>query len=120
MAMTEIEQDALTILELAVEAQNRSEQLGVDQVAGSLTGPAIQERVDLSPMRINNAVRFLETNGYLEILRTFGTAPFEFREIEATPLGRLEYQRSRLPPPGGGMELAAVGLKRSPVPVGSP
>jgi hypothetical protein len=119
---TEIEQDAYAILELLVEARNRSDSAGnIDQISGAMTGPELAQSLGLPAERINDAVSLLEINGYVERLRTFGTAPFDFREVEATPLGRLEHQRSNLNIDDTSRdESPGRALPRYPVPVGSP
>lgn len=120
---TEIEQDALRVLGSLVEARNQAEALKVDQFSEWVTGPQLEETLDLPPLRINDAVSLLEANGYAETVRTMGTSPFTFREVAATPLGSLEYQRSTLPGEVVQVERVAPAiapLPRSPIPVGSP
>ncbi len=46
-----------------------------------------------SASRINDAVALLEDEGYVETLKTFGTAPYAFNTVKLTPKGRLLYQR---------------------------
>ena len=70
---TQIEQDALRVLGLLVDARNQAEALKVDQVSEWVTGPQLQEILDLTPLRINDAVSLLETNGYVETVRAMGT-----------------------------------------------
>lgn len=48
-------------------------------------GPGLQEVTCLTPARISRAVRYLEYEGLVEPVRTIGTAPFDFRRVEATP-----------------------------------
>jgi len=48
----------------------------------------------MSPDRINDAVKILEASGYVKTLRALGTAPYDFRGVELTPAGRLEYEES--------------------------
>jgi hypothetical protein len=52
---------------------------------GCADGPALQEVTSLTPARISRAVQYLEYEGVVEPLQTVGTAPFDFRRVEATP-----------------------------------
>ena len=66
----------------------------------NLTGEGLREtlqssqQVDLSPQEINDAVEILQQNGYVQVIRTLGTAPYRFRGAELTSKGRLEYEQS--------------------------
>ncbi|MBC7173361.1 MAG: nucleotide-binding protein [Polyangiaceae bacterium] len=77
----------------------------------------LQER-ELDPAEINDAVEILERNGYVSVHRTLGTAPYSFRGVELTSMGRLEYensvQGSRSPEPTVGTstpDRASVGTR---------
>lgn len=127
--LTQIEQDAKRVLGFLVPRRDHADALGVDQISEWSTGPELAEELDLSPARVNDAVSFLEINGYAETINTFGTLPFTFREVRSTPLGRLEYQRSTLAPKleaaradeqVAGAQAVLAPLPRHPTPVGSP
>jgi hypothetical protein len=96
--------------------------MGVDQISEWVTASNLQEAVGLPTNQLNDAVSLLEVNGYAETVRTMGMAPYSFREVAATALGRVEHLRSQLPadavPERG--ERAGVAIRRNPVPVGSP
>lgn len=46
----------------------------------------------MDPDRINDAVKVLEQNGYVEVRRSLGTTPYRFSGVQLTPAGRLEYE----------------------------
>jgi TIR domain-containing protein len=50
----------------------------------SLRGPELQQLVPISPGRLNRAVSYLEDYGYIRVIKTFGTRPFDFRDAIAT------------------------------------
>jgi hypothetical protein len=60
---TEIEQDAATILELAVRKQDEADSHGGQN---DLSGQAINEATGLSLRRINDAVAVLRANNFLD------------------------------------------------------
>jgi hypothetical protein len=121
-SLSEIENDAITVLGFALERQNEARRLGVDQVSEDLSGPEIEEGTRLPPARINDAVALLRLNDYLEGLDWFGTAPYDFGQIRVTPLGRFEHQRAKASAPvrEGADRMAGRGLDRLPLPIGSP
>jgi hypothetical protein len=53
--------------------------------AKEANGPLLQETVQLPPGRLNRAVAYLDAYGHLRVLRAFGTAPFNFMRVIATP-----------------------------------
>ncbi len=89
-----------------------------------LTGNELQELTRLAPTQINDAVAILESSGLAEVLRTIGNHPFDFREVEATPRGRLEYQRLSVPAQQAEPGPAVSATGRLPIvpffPTGSP
>jgi hypothetical protein len=125
---TEIEQNAQRVLELLVDTRDRAEALSVDQVTEWLTGSEVAEACELPPSHVNDAVSLLELNSYAEVIKTFGTAPFDFNQVRSTPLGKREVQRARLAPKLEGDRREApedaspmvAPLARYPTPVGSP
>lgn len=50
----------------------------------SLRGPDLQQLIQISPGRLNRAVAYLEDYGYIRVIRTLGTRPFDFRDVLAT------------------------------------
>ena len=50
----------------------------------SLRGNELREAVPISPGRLNRAVAYLEDNGYVRVVKTFGTRPYDFRDVQAT------------------------------------
>lgn len=117
---TQMEQDASSVIKALAEYQQNGED---DESRGLyfLSGSELQGETGLAPPRVNDSVALLETNGYVNVVRTFGNQPFDFREVGLTPLGRYEYQRlfaTSVDQPrteAGGSELV-----KYPVPVGSP
>lgn len=53
----------------------------------------IQRDLGLDPLKINQAVEFLKSKGYVEWLRYLGTAPFVFGFVKLTSRGEYEFQR---------------------------
>jgi hypothetical protein len=55
-------------------------------IAGNneITGAELQRVLKLSPGRINRAVAYLEEYGLARVIRKLGTAPYDFREVNAT------------------------------------
>jgi DNA-binding MarR family transcriptional regulator len=91
---TTSEQDAFVVLEALVKQQIEAEEMSVDQVDSELNGEALREATGLDPHRINRAITLLVGEGYAEVVRSFGNAPYEFVSVRATPFGRVEYERS--------------------------
>jgi hypothetical protein len=129
MANTEIERDAMTILEVLSAAPR---DVYVDRVE-------IAKTSDLPPHRVNDAMALLVDAGKAEWIQTFGTAPFDFNSAMITSRGR--YERQRLQAALDGLRKAIVSTTpaastapsvvsteslsmdfgiRPPVPVGSP
>jgi hypothetical protein len=55
---------------------------------GAVSGSVISQKLDMEPVRVNMAVDYLESLGYVRCLRTMGCAPYTFTEVEATAQGR--------------------------------
>mgnify|MGYP006910750972 CR=1 FL=1 len=53
------------------------------------TGKEIQDGTDMIPADINDAIEIAENRGFLEVLKTLGTAPFKFHSVTITAEGRL-------------------------------
>jgi hypothetical protein len=49
-----------------------------------INGQRLAELTDLSPLRINRAVAYLEDYGLVRVVKVLGTAPFDFHEVLAT------------------------------------
>jgi len=58
-----------------------------------MRGKQLQEATNLSPIEINDAVKALEEQGYVDSLETYGTAPFEFNRVSINATGRLEFEQ---------------------------
>ena len=56
-------------------------------------GKEILSMTNLSPEKINDAVEILHENGYVDVTKTFRTAPYDFRCVELKARGRLEAER---------------------------
>jgi hypothetical protein len=52
--------------------------------SGDIKGDELQERLHITPGRLNRAVAYLDEYGLARVLRTLGTAPYDFREVSAT------------------------------------
>lgn len=124
MPLTQIDRDALGILQVLDEAP-RDEYVDRNDVA---------TRSGLTPERVNDAVALLVDSGWAEWEQTFGTAPFDFNCVMITARGRYERQRqvamaateqtTASQPAAGGppFELSASPMSSilPPAPVGSP
>lgn len=84
----------------------------------SSTGAEISNSTDLSPDDTNDAVAILYETGFVDWLKTLGTAPYDFHEVSLTPRGRLEYERALNQPQRENAIPPRIGI--SPTPAGSP
>ena len=91
---TEIEKDAGMVLEALSDWSEQED----DPARGryDVTGAELAEKLGLPPSRINDAVEFLSDHGYVHTIQTFGTRPYDFREVSLENSGRQAYQRSLL------------------------
>lgn len=85
----------------------------------------LQKITGLSPAEINDAIALLEPTGNIELLNALGTAPFTFRGVEITPLGRNTVQQQIAENERSQYELSHQNEtpekgKSPPVPLGSP
>lgn len=72
-----------------------NKQIEIDSAKGryTLEGNEIASITNLAPEKINDAVEILEENGYIDVTKTFGTTPYNFKWVELTARGRLEAER---------------------------
>lgn len=129
MATTEIDRDAMTILEV-LEAAPRDKYVDRNDIG---------QRSGLPPNRVNDAMALLVDAGHAEWIQTYGTAPYHFNAATITSRGRYEWQRvqsaldERQKAVSAGDPTAATALTfsstvptsmdfgiRPPAPVGSP
>lgn len=61
-----------------------------------MTGNKLQKVTNLTPIEINDAITILEEQGYVELLKGMGSAPFKFFQATLTAKGRLELERRSL------------------------
>jgi hypothetical protein len=54
-------------------------------------GDMIKEWFDLSPQEINDAVEYLKSLKFVDVLTAIGTAPYNFLNIKVTSKGRIYY-----------------------------
>lgn len=95
-------------------------------------GPRLDKLFQMEPERLSDAVALLEENGYLEVLKAFGTAPYDFSDVMLTSRGRFEAERleeaaamaATTPPTAAGPSPGDDGpqptITRFAQPVGSP
>ncbi len=83
MPTTQIDQDAIRILDVLAQAP-RGDYVERNQIA---------EGAGLPPDRVNDAMALLVNSGNAEWIQTFGTAPFDFNSAMITSRGRYEHQR---------------------------
>lgn len=100
MKMTQIDRDAMSILEV-LQAAPRGEYVDRNKVAA---------QADLPADRVNDAMALLVDAGQAEWIQTFGTAPFDFNAACITSRGRYEWQRIQ----------SARTESQSTLPVGEP
>jgi hypothetical protein len=84
-----ISDDANTLLLRLAQREKSSPELRDEFV----TGPDLDELIHMGPHRLNDAVAHLESNGYLEVLKTFGTDPYDFNSVTLTSRGRFEAEQ---------------------------
>jgi hypothetical protein len=91
----------------------------------------IQQKLQINPLKINQAVELLQSKGLVEWLQTMGTAPYTFAFVKLTARGEYEFQRKQLARTS--LEeakqdaaksvqdlLDALTLRKPPSPIGSP
>lgn len=97
----------------------------------SFDGAELDKALRFGPDRLNDAVTLLEENGYVEVLKYLGTAPWSFGHVELNSRGRVEFerisaQRARVAPEPAQVSAdsdrreQAAQVARYPTPVGSP
>ena len=118
---TQMERDAT--LSLRTLVQHKTGENDTQQGRHMVNAKQLADLTGLTPERLNDAVELLERNGYVELLRTLGSAPFSFKFATATPMGRFENQRleslatdKTTQDPTAQTQTVA----RHPIPVGSP
>lgn len=79
-------------------------------------GDKIALNTGLSPDEINEAIEILENNGYVELRKYLGTAPFRFGHASITAHGRFAVERAQ----SERQARIERAIKRIPDPVGSP
>jgi hypothetical protein len=84
-----IADDATTLLLRLAEMQRALPNTRSEYV----DGPTVDELLQFGPDRLNNAVALLEENGYLDVLKTFGTAPYDFNSVRLLSRGRFEAEQ---------------------------
>ena len=111
MPTTIIEENARLVLRTLVN-QPRDNFIDAEELA-KLTG--------LSPPELNDAIALLVESGLVQWVRTFGTAPFDFRSALITSRGRYENERmSQMNQQTKTSAVSNVQALRPPSPVGSP
>jgi hypothetical protein len=53
----------------------------------------LDDALKMGPQRLSDAAALLEENGYADVLKTFGTAPYDFNAVLLTSRGRFEAER---------------------------
>ena len=49
-----------------------------------LTGPELHDLTKLSPARLNRATAYIDAYRHADVMRTLGTAPYDFNTVSAT------------------------------------
>lgn len=82
----------------------------------------LDAELEFDPPEINDVVELLVHSGYAEWQRYMGTAPYKFGRVQITPAGRfeLEHARSKAEKSADGKPESGRGVRRSPLPQGSP
>jgi hypothetical protein len=92
----------------------------------SYDGESLQVLTGLDPERLNDAIETLEQNGYVEVDKYLGTAPYDFGHVEMKSRGRAEAERLLTANSAPSRESQASGrvgeepAATSAIPVGSP
>jgi hypothetical protein len=68
-----IKDDATTLLIRLAQLQQTHPNFRTEYIEG----PDLDKLLQMGPERLSDAVALLEENGYLEVLKTFGTAPYD-------------------------------------------
>lgn len=93
-----IKEDAGRVLHALAEFGNGPDdhQRGRHRLPGTTVQAALDslQGCTMSPERINDAVKVLESSGYVQVHGALGTAPYHFYSVELTPAGRLQYEES--------------------------
>jgi hypothetical protein len=84
-----IKDDATTLLIRLAQLQQTHPNFRTEYIEG----PDLDKLLQMGPERLSDAVALLEENGYLEVLKTFGTAPYDFNAVMLTSRGRFEAER---------------------------
>jgi hypothetical protein len=84
-----IKDDATTVLIRLAQLQQTHPNFRTEYIEG----PDLDKSLQMGPERLSDAVALLEENGYLEVLKTFGTAPYDFNAVMLTSRGRFEAER---------------------------
>jgi hypothetical protein len=92
--MTEIEQDSFAVLSALVAKQNEADALDVDQIDDYLSAVDLGQATEIPPKRLNRAIEYMEGPGYVDVVRTFGTSPYDFLQARVTAFGRQAYQET--------------------------
>jgi hypothetical protein len=60
-----------------------------------IAGPDLEKllRLGIGPQQLSDAVAMLEQHGYLDVLKAFGTDPYDFSDVMLTSRGRFEADR---------------------------
>jgi hypothetical protein len=84
-----IRDDATTLLLRLARMQEIDPQLRDEYIEGK----ELDKLMDIGPPRLSDAVGLLEQNGYADVIKTFGTAPYDFNAVQLTSRGRFEAER---------------------------
>jgi hypothetical protein len=93
-----------------------------------VNGPTLDDLLKFGADRLNVTVALLEQNGYLDVLKTFGTAPYDFNSVRLLSRGRFEAERIQAAQKEAGRETpenerspeVTQRITRFAQPVGSP
>lgn len=84
-----VEEDCFKILKFLFE---RQKQLNDDVYIPS---KEVQKETGLSPVQINNAVELLEGANFVKTTSCYGSVPYRFHSLMATPEGKLEVEKRK-------------------------
>src|SRR5687767_8477161 len=84
-----IKDDATTVLLRLARLQEMAPNLRHEYVQGR----ELDNLLGFGPERLSDAVALLEENGYADVIKTFGTAPYDFNAVLLTSRGRFESER---------------------------
>lgn len=84
-----LEDDASRVLKILAESPDEN------GVRSYVAAAKIHQRLPMSILQINDAIRWMESRGWIDVRRSAGMAPFLFDSAQIKPDGIIEYDRQQ-------------------------